>query len=298
MAYETTGYLNMSGSKKVNTSPSMYLDELPSTATRLVASRLACRISHIVIPGILVSFSTVSARLKVKHYLFRGMVAAALLATFPTYAETANADATGYASCKMPASGAPSTQSPSGAGTGEIGTFGLESQLERAQKDIARRDFDQAASELREVASSLGCQALHADAGMAARLRRDENALRKAADEVAAGQVVHRRHLDRKIARVSATLALHYYTEATKAWEKRKLSEAGAALAASARYAERGLASYGSRADDRLWATVKFGEKLGGEDAVAAESKFNAYRRELGAVIDRLERATVQLADE
>ena len=220
-----------------------------------------------------------------------GLLVALLLAAIPNFAQPVPGNS------RSSATGAPhsgslntDTASDSAAPYSVAGSW-PGAQLESAQRSIARRHFAQAASQLREVATLLEREASRAGADTSTRLRRDAAELRQMADTVLAGNAIRRRHLDRKLATISASLAEHYYAQATKAWADSKLADAGDALAASARSVGQGLQLAGSATEDSLRAAASFGERLGRQSSVAVAMQFDTYRRAVAAAIVRLDRA-------
>ncbi|MDM0015241.1 hypothetical protein QTH87_22540 [Variovorax sp. J22P168] len=164
-------------------------------------------------------------------------------------------------------------------------------QLDQAQASMSMRHFKEAAIELRQVADALEREASQSGAATSVRLRQDALSLRTIADKLSAGQEVRRRHLERKVAWIDASLAGHYYAAATQAWGEKQVAAAGAALAASARYAQRSLDATEYRVGRELAETVSYGDKLEEQSATSLDAEFESHRQRVAAAIAAAEHA-------
>lgn len=163
--------------------------------------------------------------------------------------------------------------------------------LDRAHREIGKKQFRTAASNLRKAGAMIDREADRASNDDKTKLKRDAAALQVAANEVEAGKITNVRLFNEQLTKVRADLAGHHYLKAAEAWGKKDYAAAGASLAAAARYVQDGFSSLGEKTSADLSKALRYGEGLTKKGANTVESEFNASRSAVGTEIGKLGKA-------
>ncbi len=163
--------------------------------------------------------------------------------------------------------------------------------LRRAHEELGAHRQSMAAGNLRKAAAMIDAESSRAtSADDRTRLARDAAALQVVATQVEEGKIKDARLLDEQLARVRSHLAGHHYARAMAAWTDKKLSSAGASIAAAGRYVEGGLRSVGLKASADLGRAVRYGEHLAKTGAADADADFDHAAKTIDGELSRLDR--------
>lgn len=139
----------------------------------------------------------------------------------------------------------------------------LSQQFHKARENFLKKDFKDAAAEIRKGEAFVKQEAGQATGEAKQALSASVQELDKLADEVQKRTVSSVKELERTFARAHYALALHYLLKASESWGKKAISEAGQDLKAAAVHLENGLAWAGHRLEGEGVAAVKEAKQMG-----------------------------------
>jgi flagellar biosynthesis GTPase FlhF len=133
----------------------------------------------------------------------------------------------------------------------------LEKQFHNARESFLKKDFHDAASEIRSAAAFLDKEEAKAAGESKRDLAGSAQDLRRLAETVEKKAVKSEKELDESFARAEYALARQYHTEASESWAKKEASQAGVRLKAAAGHLENALAWAGSRMEEKSSKVVR-----------------------------------------
>ena len=139
----------------------------------------------------------------------------------------------------------------------------LSQQFHKARENFLKKDFKDAAAEIRKGEAFVKQEAGQATGEAKQALSASAQELDKLADEVQKRTVSSVKELERTFARAHYALARHYLLKASESWAKKAISEAGQDLKAAAVHLENGLAWAGHRLEGEGVAAVKEAKQMG-----------------------------------
>ena len=164
----------------------------------------------------------------------------------------------------------------------------LQKQFHNARESFLKKDFHDAASEIRSAAAFLDKEEARAAGESKRDLAGSAQDLRRLAETVEKKAVKSEKELDESFARAEYALARQYHAEASESWAKKEASKAGACLKAAAIHLENALTWAGSRMEEKSSKVVReakgVGEKMEKDVGVAesdVDKSLDAVKKEI-----------------
>ena len=183
----------------------------------------------------------------------------------------------------------------------------LQEQLHKARENFLKKDFHDAASEIRAAAAFLESESTK-DAGVAKQdLASSGRELAGLAERVEKKAVKSEKELDESFARAQNALARQSHARASESWAKKEAAAAGISLKAAAGHLENALAWEGRRIEEKSKKAIQearsLGEKMEKGAVVAASEvgkSLDAIKKEIDGAAGKMPGmtgvASIQLA--
>jgi flagellar biosynthesis GTPase FlhF len=139
----------------------------------------------------------------------------------------------------------------------------LQEQFHKARMSFLKKDFHDAASEIRSAAAFLDKEEARASGESKRGLTGSAQDLRKLAERVEKKTVRSESELNESFGRGEYAIARQYHIEASESWAKKETSKAGARLKAAAGHLENALAWAGSRMEEKSSKVVREAKDVG-----------------------------------
>jgi serine protease Do len=164
----------------------------------------------------------------------------------------------------------------------------LNEDFHKAREKFLKKDFNEAASEIRQGAAFLKNEVEKATGEGKQALMTSAEELENLADQVQKGALRSAKELDQAFARAHQALARHYQSKASESWAHRATSEAGQELKAAAGHLENALSWAGQRLGEGSEKAIQEAkvigeilEKGGTQTASEVNKDINAIGREI-----------------
>lgn len=157
----------------------------------------------------------------------------------------------------------------------------LQEQSHKARESFLKKDFNVAASEIRQAAAFLESEEAKAAKEAKPDLRESVQELRTLADRVEKKAVTSEKELDDSFARAEHALARYYHAKASESWAKKEASQAGQYLQAAAAHLENALSSAGRRIEEKSKKVIEeakeIGEKVGKDVGLSLKKSLGSH---------------------
>ncbi len=139
----------------------------------------------------------------------------------------------------------------------------MEKQFQKARESFLKKDYQNAAAEIRQGAAFLDKEAEQAAGEGKQALLASSDELKQLADRERKGAVNSARELEQAFARANHALAKYYQSRASESWARRAVSDAGQDLKAAAVHLEKALGWADYRWEGENRATIEAAKNIG-----------------------------------
>jgi serine protease Do len=174
---------------------------------------------------------------------------------------------------------------------GDVSTNAVDKSFHKARENFLKKDFKDAASEIRQAAGILAAESSQAMGQAKQDLTESARELNMLAGRVEKKAVKSDKELDNVFARAEHSLAQGYEARGSESWAKKEISEAGRDLRSSANHLENTLAWAGQRIEEKSGKAIRDARDLAGKMESGIEvagsevdNAFEAIRKEIDAV--------------
>ena len=167
----------------------------------------------------------------------------------------------------------------------------VQEQFHKARTSFLKKDFHDAASEIRSAAGFLEKEETRATGEGKQKLAYSAQDLRTLADRVEKKSVKSERELDESFARAENALARQYHEQASESWAKKEAVLAGERLRAAAAQLENTLAWTGGRIEEKSKRVIQEARGLGEKMEKGANVAASDMGKSLDAVKNEIDEA-------
>ena len=167
----------------------------------------------------------------------------------------------------------------------------LDQLFKKARENFLRKDFKDAAADIRKGQSFVKQEADRATGEAKQTLTASAQELNKLAEELQKRTIHSVKELDEVFARTHHALAKYYQQKASESWTKREISEAGHYLKLAAAHLESALAWAGQQIEAEGAAAVEEAKRVGDKMEKGADWAASEVRKDIDALREEINKA-------
>jgi serine protease Do len=175
------------------------------------------------------------------------------------------------------------------------GQQGLDQLFQKARESFLKKDFKDAASEIRKAETFVNQETQQAAGEAKQNLKASAQELDKLAEELRKKTIRSVKELDSVFARTHHALAKYYQQKASESWAKRAISEAAQYLQLAALHLESALAWAGHRIEAEGVAAVGEAKRIGDKMEKGTAWTASEVRKDIDAIGKEIEDASAKI---